>query len=64
MTDGNAKIELKIDKNNGPMPRYDDPKPICFRCKVDTWVMSTGRNKNWTWNCINCVTEFQRNNGF
>lgn len=56
------KVDVRQNKMNGPMPSYDDPKPTCIKCKAGTWVVAVGRTDNWTWTCLNCVTEFHENN--
>lgn len=41
----------------GPLPTVG-PRPVCFHCKVDTWVYALGQEGSWDWSCINCVTTF------
>ena len=60
MTDEDQKAALMDEgPDQGKMPAYDDPKPICLRCSSGTWVVAAGRDGKWTWYCTNCVTEFK-----
>jgi hypothetical protein len=53
-----SKINDTLYPNKGPMPDYDDPKPICMRCKSKVWVVSAGRIDAWHWYCTKCVSIF------